>query len=234
MSAVRLEDAAPRDLAPLGAPPSFDSIDDDALLPPGAVAEGTTRRILTSALRLFAEQGYHAVPVRTIAKGAGIRASSVYEHHAAKEDLLFDLLRLGHEAHRDWLHSARASAEGDPVAQMSALVHAHVRFHATYPLLARVCSRELAALSPARLDAILAIRSAALHELTDPIDAGVRAGLFTVPDTYLAGAAIGALGLRVPEWYRADSGITIDELADTYTLFALRMLQVREGLVPSP
>ena len=224
MSAARIEDAPSRAEPVLGAPPSFEGVPEEALLPPDIVAGGTLRRILTSALRLFAEQGYHAVPVRAIARGAGIRASSMYEHRAAKEEILADLLTIGHTAHRDWLRTARTSVGPDPVAQLSALVHAHVRFHATYPLLARVCSRELGSLSSDRLDAVLAVRSDALHELTAPIDEGVRAGLFDVPDTYLAGAAIGALGLRVPEWYRADSGITVEELADTYSLFALRLL----------
>ncbi|MHB8719000.1 MAG: TetR/AcrR family transcriptional regulator [Candidatus Dormibacteria bacterium] len=224
MSAIRVEEVPHRALPALGAPPSFEGVDENALLPPRIAAAGTRRRILCSALRLFAEKGYHAVPVRAIATGAGIRASSMYEHHAAKEEILRDLLLIGHEAHRDWLHAARQSAGSDPVAQLSALVHAHVRFHATYPLLARVCNRELGALSPERLDEVLAVRSNALQELTAPIEIGVRDGVFDVPDTYLAGAAIGALGLRVPEWYRPDSGISVDELADTYSLFALRLL----------
>ena len=49
-------------------------------------------------------------------------------------------------------------------------------------------------------------------------------GTFNVPDTYLAGAAIGAMGIRVAEWYTPESGIAVDAVADAYSLFALRLL----------
>ena len=180
--------------------------------------------MLVAALTRFGERGYHAVPVRDIARGAGVRASSMYEHRASKEDLLVDLMMAGHEEHRDWLIAAQRSAGGDPREQVSAIVHAHVRFHATYPLLARVCNRELGSLSPARLEQVLQVRNAAVLVISDAIDQGVREGVFHIPDEYLAAAAIGAIGIRVAEWYTPDTGYTIDEVADMYSLFALRLL----------
>src|SRR5579884_4312350 len=84
------------------------------LLPPRCSAEGTLRRMLVAALTRFGERGYHAVPVRDIARGAGVRASSMYEYRASKEDLLFDLMRMGHEEHRDWLVAARRQSGDDP------------------------------------------------------------------------------------------------------------------------
>jgi AcrR family transcriptional regulator len=197
---------------------------DVELLPPRFTAEGTLRRMLVAALVRFGQRGYHAVPVRDIARGAGVRASSMYEHRASKEDLLVDLMKLGHEEHREWLAAAQQGAGADPRDQVSALVHAHVRFHATYPLLARVCNRELGSLSPPRLAEVLEIRNAALHVISDAIEGGVDQGVFDVPDLYLAAAAIGAMGIRVAEWYTPESGYGIDEVADAYTLFALRLL----------
>ncbi|HZU80206.1 MAG TPA: TetR/AcrR family transcriptional regulator [Acidimicrobiales bacterium] len=194
------------------------------LLPPRCSAEGTLRRMLVAALTRFGERGYHAVPVRDIARGAGVRASSMYEYRASKEDLLFDLMRMGHEEHRDWLVAARRQSGDDPREQVSAIVHAHVRFHATYPLLARVCNRELGSLGPERLDEVLHIRNEAVSTIGEAIERGVHRGVFDVPDLYLAAAAIGAMGLRVAEWYTPESGFGIDEVADSYALFALRLL----------
>ena len=208
----------------LGGPAPRLPRDEESLLPPRITAEGTLRRMVVAALVRFGERGYHAVPVRDIARGAGVRASSMYEHRASKEDLLVDLMMAGHEEHREWLDAARREAGDDPRAQVSAIVHAHVRFHATYPLLARVCNRELGSLSPARLRQVMQVRDAAVQIITSPIERGVDQGIFRVPDAYLAAAAIGAIGIRVAEWYTPESEYRVAEIADVYALFALRML----------
>jgi AcrR family transcriptional regulator len=208
----------------LGAPAPLLDLDEETLLPPRATAEGTLRRMLLSALVLFGEKGYHAVPVRQIAKGAGVRASSMYEHRASKEELLLDLMLLGHEEHQAWLREAVEAAGDAPDRQIDALMRAHVRMHATYPLLARVANRELGSLSPARVEQVQEVRSASVRLFMDAIERGIRSGVFDVPDSYLAAAAIGAIGIRVAEWYTPDSGISVDEIADAYALYALRML----------
>ena len=208
----------------LGAPAPFNDVDPTKLLPPRATADGTLRRMLLSALVLFAQTGYHAVPVREIARGAGIRASSMYEHRASKEKLLLDLMLIGHEEHRSCLRAALALAEDDPRSQIDALIRAHVVVHATYPLLTRVCNRELGSLSPDSLDAVLEVRRDGERLLLSTIESGMAAGVFTVPDSYLATAAIGAMGIRVAEWYRPNPELSVEAVADAYALFGLRLL----------
>lgn len=207
-------------------------VDESRLLPPRAKEDGTVRRMLLSALVLFGERGYHAVPVREIARGAGMRASSMYEHRAGKEDLLLDLMRIGHEEHHQALVDALEHAGDTPQERIAALVRAHVRVHAAYPVLTRVCNRELQALSPERLAPAIAVRQAATALLTGIIEDGVRAGVFDVPDAYAATAAIGAMGIRVAEWYTPDAHLSVDELADVYAVFALRLLGCPDA-VPS-
>jgi AcrR family transcriptional regulator len=45
-------------------------------------------RLLTEAVRLFHQRGYHAVSIADIGRAAGINASSVYAHFAGKGELL--------------------------------------------------------------------------------------------------------------------------------------------------
>lgn len=213
----------------LGAPAPVSLADEESLLPERATARGTLRRMLISALVRFAERGYHAVSVREIAGGAGVRASSMYEHRASKEELLLDLVLLGHEEHRSWLLGALAAAGDDPRDRIVALVRAHVRFHATYPMLARVCNRELGSLSPESLERVLEVRRASERLFMETVAAGVRAGVFDVPNVFLAGAALGALGIRVAEWYRPDAEVGVEEIADAYALFVLRMVGCGEA-----
>jgi AcrR family transcriptional regulator len=194
------------------------------LLPARATADGTLRRMLLSALVLFAERGYHAVPVREIARGAGIRASSMYEHRASKEKLLLDLMLIGHEEHNAQLVAALHGADDDPRSQIDAVVRAHVRVHATYPMLTRVCNRELGSLNEDSLSTVLEVRRATERVLTTTIERGIEEGVFSVPDSYLATAALGAMGIRVAEWYRPNSDLSIDAVADAYAVFSLRLL----------
>ncbi|HEX6488100.1 MAG TPA: TetR/AcrR family transcriptional regulator [Candidatus Dormibacteraeota bacterium] len=210
-----------------GAPAIQPVVDVETLLPPRAAVDGTSRRILISALVRFAEWGYHAAPVREIARGAGVRASSMYEYRASKEQLLLDLMLIAHEEHAAWLREALDRAGDDPVRRMRELVSAHVRLHATYPLLARVGNRELGSLGPEALEEVVAVRRASEDMIEDTVRAGVEAGVFQVPDAWLAVAAIGAMGIRVAEWFGPASGFTADEVAGAYSEFALRLLGYR-------
>ncbi|MHB8508090.1 MAG: helix-turn-helix domain-containing protein [Candidatus Dormibacteria bacterium] len=67
------------------------------LLPARADADGTHRRLLEAALVLFGDRGFHGVSVREIAEATGIRPSSMYAHLASKEQLLLELMLIGHE-----------------------------------------------------------------------------------------------------------------------------------------
>ena len=54
-------------------------------------AASTEGRILDVATVLFYEHGYHATTMRDVAAGVGIKAGSLYNHYASKEELLFQI-----------------------------------------------------------------------------------------------------------------------------------------------
>lgn len=195
-----------------------------SLLPPRTQATGTRRRLYEVALTEFAARGFHAVSVRDLTDALGLRASSLYAHVASKQDLLADLIRLGHEEHRDQLRLALLEAGSEPAEQIAALTRAHVRVHASYPLLTRVCNRELSSLREDQRSEVLAIRLDSERLFLDVIERGQRLGAFHAPDPMLAVAAIGAMGMRVAEWWHPDVGVSIDDLADTYAGFAIKLL----------
>ena len=194
------------------------------LLPPRAESDGTLRRIYEEALVRFAERGYHGVSVREIADACGIKASSIYAHLPSKERLLHDLALLGHEEHRQVLRDAVLGAGADPVDQLKALVGAHVRFHATYPVLATVANNELHALAPDSAEEINDIRNDDIRTMQEVIERGVRLGRFTCGDPFLATAVIGAMGIRVAAWFPAHGGYGVEDVVDQYATFAVKML----------
>ncbi|MDQ1705546.1 MAG: hypothetical protein QOF18_1912, partial [Frankiaceae bacterium] len=84
--------------------------------------------------------------------------------------------------------------------------------------------RELASIPPDQREGILAIRLEAERLFLDVIDRGQRLGAFSPVDPMLAVAAIGAMGIRVAEWWSPEVGVAVDEVADTYALFATKIL----------
>jgi AcrR family transcriptional regulator len=195
-----------------------------ALLPPRATANGTLRRLQEAALIGFCERGYHGLSTRDLASATGVRASSVYAHVNAKEDLLFQLVTMGHEEHNELLRKALMGSGPDPREQMEALVRAHVVMHATYPLLARVCNKELHALSPANAERVMRVRLDSEQMFLDVVKRGIETGSFHTPDPWLAVAAIAAMGLRVAEWFEPGGPRSVDEVAESYSEFALKLL----------
>ena len=53
----------------------------------------TRGRILTSAERLFAEQGYNGVSMPMIASASGVTAGAIYKHFDSKADLFFEVIQ---------------------------------------------------------------------------------------------------------------------------------------------
>jgi hypothetical protein len=56
------------------------------------------------------------------------------------------------------------------------------------------------------------------------VERGQRLGVFADGDPMLAVAAIGAMGIRVSEWWHPDLGISVEAVADTYAKFAVRLV----------
>jgi hypothetical protein len=80
------------------------------------------------------------------------------------------------------------------------------------------------ALAPEQLQTVLAIRTQAEQIFIDVIERGVRLGAFTTTDAFLDGKAIGAIGIRLPEWWTPDSPRTKDEILDRYAGYALKLV----------
>lgn len=196
---------------------------EEVRLPPSVLLEGTPGRILLEALRLFAERGFHGTSIRDLAEACGIRPATLYAHFPAKEQVLAELIRIGHEDHYGRL--ARAGG-ADPVSRLRAVVREHVLAHAEYPLLATVANNELHALSAEMAAPALLIRADGRQLLIDILNAGIDEGVFALPDPFLAVTAISGMGMRVANWYGAGVPYTPEEVADTYAEFALRVAGV--------
>lgn len=204
---------------------SIAAVDRSALLPPGLEnLSAPKRRLYEVAIELFGEQGFHAVSIRDIATALGQQSSAIYFHVSSKQELLFDLAEIGHRAHFEALRNALMDAGADPRDQLREVVRTHVRQHLTYPSLARLTNRELRALAPDHLETVLAIRSQAEQILVDVIQRGLRMGAFSTPDAFLVAKAIGAMAMRLPEWWTPDAPRSHEEIIERYVEYALKLV----------
>ena len=194
------------------------------LLPPGVELSPTKRRLYETAMELFGRHGYHAVSIRDIAQALGQQPSAIYFHVPSKQELLYELALIGHRGHYEALRNSLLEASAEPADQLRVLMRAHVGGHLTYPSMARLTNRELGALTPEQLRVVLDIRMQTEQLFIDVIERGIRLGVFGTRDAFLASKAIGAMGVRLPEWWTPGGPRTREQVIDEYVDIALKIV----------
>jgi AcrR family transcriptional regulator len=195
-------------------------------LPPSVSPPGTRGVLLSCALTLFAERGFAGASIRDIASAAGVQPASVYGHFASKELILAEIIEAAHAEHHRRLAAALLDSGAHPVDQLSAVVREHVLVHASFPMLTVVANAELHALSPELARGALEFRTRSEELISGVVQRGTELGVFHPVDVWLALAAIGGMGIRVANWYTADSHLTAAQVADTYAMYACRIVGV--------
>lgn len=194
-------------------------------LPDDVTPPGPKAGILNVALRLFAEKGYAGASIRDLAAAADLKPASIYAHYTSKEQILAQLINIGHEEHFQYVQDAVLNCDPAPVAQLRAYVSGHVRFHAEFPMLAMLVNHELHSLSAEEVKPALKLRDQATSLMMGIIQRGQALGDFSQDfDHWLAGAAIGAMGIRVAHWYSEDYEKSIDDIVVEYQRFACRIV----------
>lgn len=186
------------------------------------VTPDAARRMLIAAAQAFADRGYHATTTRDIAARAGMSPAAVYIHYRSKEDLLFQISRVGHERS---LKVLTAVQDPDPVARMARSVASFARWHAEFRTTARVVQYELGSLSPEHYAVVAELRRKIEAQVRGVVEDGVRVGVFEAPDPRGAALAVLSLCIDVARWYRPDGKRTPEEIGELYADLALRMLR---------
>lgn len=185
---------------------------------------GSKAGILDASLRLFAEKGYAGASMRDIAAAANLKPASIYAHFKSKEEILARLIDLGHEEHHQSLCKAIEESETSPKEQLRAWVGAHVRFHANYSMLALLVNHELSSLSEEFISHARELREQSINMVMNIVRDGANNGDFNIGhDPWLAGAAIGAMGMRVANWYSEHHEQPLDAIVAAYQDFACRL-----------
>ncbi|WP_101255531.1 TetR/AcrR family transcriptional regulator [Streptomyces barkulensis] len=194
----------------------------------GEVAPDAARRLLLAAVEAFAERGFHATTTRDIASRAGMSPAALYIHYRTKEELLYQISRVGHERSVRILTEAGNSAVS-PADRLAAAVRAFVRWHAERHTTARVVQYELNALAEEHYAEIVALRRRSEEILRGILQDGVAAGDFTVPDVRGTALAVLSLCVDVARWFRSGGTRTPEEIGELYAGLVLRMAGAPAG-----
>jgi AcrR family transcriptional regulator len=189
------------------------------------VTPDAARRLLLGAVEAFAERGFHATTTRDIAGRAGMSPAALYIHYRTKEELLYQISRVGHERSVAILDEA-ASTGGSVAARLDFAVRTFVRWHAEHHTTARVVQYELSALAPEHFAEIVAMRRRTEEVLRQLLEEGVAGGAFTVPDVRGTAVAVLSLCIDVARWFRPEGTRTPEEIGALYAGLVLRMVGV--------
>ncbi|MFY0645550.1 TetR/AcrR family transcriptional regulator [Sulfitobacter geojensis] len=178
----------------------------------GSHAGITGPKIRQAALRLFAQRGYAAVSMRSIAAEVGVQAGALYNYTPDKQSLLVDLMRT----HLEGLLEAAVPVDGRPLARLQQFVAFHIRFHADRPDEVFIAYMELRNLEPDNFAEIEALRRRYEDRLEQILRDGAEAGVFEVADSKIVTLAIIAMLTGVNTWFRQGGRLSLEEVVAQY------------------
>lgn len=182
-----------------------------------ARSEGRSVRenVRAAAVQSFAEYGYHAAPLRDIARMAGIQAASIYYHYANKEALLVEIM----ETHMRQLNASleRILREySDPQMRLYEAIANHIRLHTTYKSEFFIIDTEIRALEGEKRTYILSLRDYYEKLLQELLQDGMARGVFRQSDVKVASYAIIAMCTEVSTWFRPTGRLGVQQVIEIY------------------
>ncbi|WP_030252165.1 TetR/AcrR family transcriptional regulator [Streptomyces violens] len=191
--------------------------------------DGSTKpvaqRLLATATRLFAEQGYDRTSVQEIVEAAGVTKGALYHYFGSKDDLLHEVygrvLRLQQE------RLDRFAGADAPVEQRLRDAAADVVVTTIENLDdTKIFFRSMHQLSPEKDKQVRAERRRYHERFRALIEEGQRAGVFTteVPADLIVDYHFGSVH-HLGTWYREGGPLTPREVADHLADLLLRALR---------
>ncbi len=199
----------------------------------GSFGRSVRENVLAAAVQLFAEYGYHAAPLRDIARIAGIQAASIYYHFANKEALLVEIM----ESHMRQLNASLESIlreQSDPHQRLYAAIANHIRLHTTYKNEFFIIDTEIRALEGDNRTNILALRDRYETLLQELLHDGMDKGIFRQSDVKISSYAIIAMCTEVATWFRPNGRLTVQQVIDIYSQMITQGLLVAGDHAQTP
>jgi AcrR family transcriptional regulator len=182
------------------------------------------RGLLTSAVRCFASNGFHATTTRDICEGVGLTPGALYVHFPSKELVLFEIMRAAHERALAHIRDPAVLTATSSADRLRAIVSRYTEWHAHHHVAARVCQYELAGLTERHYDEILELRRQTNKLFRDVVARGVADGTFRQVDVKRVTRAMLSMSIDLVRWYRLEGEDSPEQLGEFYADLALTMV----------
>ncbi len=186
---------------------------------------------MRAATQLFADHGYNAVGMRSIAEAVGVRSSSLYHHFPSKTALLAAIAgEYGHayiSEHMPILESAEP-----PDERLRQVFYDQIVYFWEHRLAREVGLKELRELEVHQHETYEMIRADLRRYqrgVVRAIEEGVAAGTFDVDDPHLAATAAIGMITSVNDWFRPGGRLTIEAVAEGYVVMIVDRLLAAAG-----
>ena len=184
----------------------------------------TTRgTVLDAACLLFAAHGYRGTSMKDIATELGVRAPSLYNHVASKQEILFAIMDKAMDRAIAALEEALVGID-DVAEQLRRATESLVLDFLRYPAEVTVCNNEVRSLDPGNRLAIVAKRDRYAARVLHIIEQGCRAGRFRTRTPQIAAFAVLEMGNGAKSWFKPTGHYPDSYVASEYGEFALRVV----------
>ena len=173
-------------------------------------------KILSAAVQLFAEYGYHAAPLRDIARIAGIQAASIYYHYANKQALLVEIMET-YMRHLNTNLERILRKQVGPEERLHEAIANHIRLHTTYKAEFFIIDTEIRALEGENRQYVLSMRDQYEALLQQLLRDGMEQDIFRHSDVKVTSYAIIAMCTEVAKWFRPNGRLTVQQVIDIYS-----------------
>jgi AcrR family transcriptional regulator len=182
------------------------------------------RGLLTSAVRCFAVNGYHATTTRDISVSVGLSPAALYVHFPSKELVLYEIMRSAHQGALTYIKDPAVTGTPGAAARLRVLVSRYTVWHARHHVAARVCQYELAGLTAEHYEEIIRLRHETNEVFRDTVARGVDDGTFAAVDVNRVVRCMLSLSIDLVRWYRLDGADSPEQLGEFYGDLALKMV----------
>ena len=171
--------------------------------------------IVSAAIQLFQQKGYHATSMQDIADAVGLQKGSLYHYISSKEDLLVAIIEGAIAQYNARL--AEVKSMDLPVKRrLEMAVKSHLYGIAENLGVLTIFLRESYALDPEQQERIKAESDRYNRMFESLLEEGVRAGAIREMDAKLAARTVLGACNWFYRWYNPDGKRTMDEMADFF------------------
>ncbi|HTK12105.1 MAG TPA: TetR/AcrR family transcriptional regulator [Ktedonobacteraceae bacterium] len=195
--------------------------------------EGRSMRalILAAAVQLFAEYGYHAAPLRDIARLAGIQAASIYHHYPNKQSLLVEIMETSMQRLNTQLEHI-LQRHSDPQQCLHAAIASHIQLHTSYKAEFFIIDTEIRALEGEAHTYILSLRDRYEKLLQTILHDGMEQGIFRHCDVKVTSYAVIAMCTQVATWFRSGGRLSVQQVIEIYSQMIIQGLLLSSQMLP--